>query len=237
MKNPPRYLRLFDVQKYREIQPVIEGIVRRDANAKDVISLLKAAKEVAETDEYKKYNGSDPDQSYAEEMQESVDIIQKSGIKAWFDELNQDQGILSGCDIVYQLYSYICCPKYQWSVYLDLAISDMTVEYETLYYGCMFFDLRLPHMLSYEYLPVEELPQERKGEGTRVSTINRDQFAELAEAADTDFFNLLQLDCKSYTDTVKTREECLEIYKRFDYLFGVANSNTNYTFFMEEHLW
>jgi stress response protein SCP2 len=77
MSPPPRYLRLFDVQKYREIQPVIEGIDRRNADAEDVIFLLKAAKEVAETNDFIIYNDPDQDEGCPEEMQMSEDLLQR----------------------------------------------------------------------------------------------------------------------------------------------------------------
>jgi hypothetical protein len=46
MDNPSRYIRLFDVEKYREIQPVIEGIKNRCAKAEDVIPVLEAARKI-----------------------------------------------------------------------------------------------------------------------------------------------------------------------------------------------
>jgi hypothetical protein len=232
MKNPPRCLRLFDVQKYREIQHVIEGIDRRDAGAEDVISLLKAAKEVAETNDFIIYNDPDQDDSYPEEMQKRIDLIQKLGITAWFDSL--DRGEHFGTDVIVQIYSYICCPKYQGLAHGDLAISDMTVEYEMLRYGLGICDLYLPGLLSSKSLPVEILPNDIKDEGDVFSIISREQFSEITEAAKTDVFNLLQLDCEFNSYIIETRDECLEIYKRFNYLLNAANSHANYMLFMEE---
>jgi hypothetical protein len=232
MKNPPRYLRLFDVQKYREIQPIIEGIDRRDAGTEDVISLLKAAKEVAETNDFIIYNDPDQDDSYSEEMQKRINLIQKSGIAAWFDSL--DRGEHLGSDVVVQIYSYICCPKYQDLAHGDLAISDMTVEYQMLRYGLGICDLYLPGLLSSKSLPVEILPNDIKDEGNVFSIISREQFPEITEAAKTDVFNLLQLDCEDNSYIIETRDECLEIYKRFNHLLNAANSHANYTLFMEE---
>ena len=232
MSPPPRYLRLFDVQKYREIQPVIEGIDRRDADTEDVISLLKAAKEVTETNDFIIYNDPDKDEGYSEEMQKRIDLIQEFGIAAWFDSL--DRGEHFGCDVIFQLYSYLCCPKYQGSAYGELAISDMTVEYEMICYGLGICNLYLPGLLSSESLPVEILPKEMKDDGIIFSIISRDQFPELTEAAETDIFNLRQLDCESNSYTTETRDECLEIYKRFNCLLNAANSQANYMLFMEE---
>jgi hypothetical protein len=232
MKNPPRYLRLFDVQKYREIQFVIEGIDRRDAATEDVIYLLKAAKEVAETNDFIVYNDPDQDEGCPEEMQKRIDLIRKFGIAAWFDSLDRREYF--GSDAIVQIYSYLCCPKYQGLAYGDIAISDTTVEYEMTYYGLGICDLYLPGLLSSESLPVEILPREMKDEGIILSIISRDQFPELTEAAKIDVFNLLQLDCKSNSYIIETRGECLEIYKRFNYLLKAANSHANYVLFMEE---
>jgi hypothetical protein len=232
MKNPPRCLRLFDVQKYREIQPVIEGIDRRDAGAEDVISLLKAAKEITESNDFIIYNDPDQEDGYPEEMQKRIDLIQNFGITAWFDSL--DRGEHFGTDVTVQIYSYICCPKYQGSAYGDLAISDMIVEYEMLRYGLGICDLYLPGLLSSKSLPVEILPNDIKDEGDVFSIISREQFPEITEAAKTDVFNLLQLDCESNDYIIRNKNRCLEIYKRLNCLLSAANSHANYTLFMEE---
>jgi hypothetical protein len=234
MSPPPRYLRLFDVQKYREIQPVIEGIDRRNADAEDVISLLQAAKEVTETNDFIIHTDPDQDEGYPEEMQKRIDLIQEFGVVAWFASL--DRGEHFGSDVIFQLYSYLCCPKYQRLAYGNLAISDMTVEYEMIYYGLEICDLYLPGLLSSKSLPVEILPKDMKDEGVTFSIISRDQFPELTKVAETDVFNLLQLDCNSNNDIIRIRGICLEIYKRFNHLLNAASLNTNYTLLMEEQI-
>jgi hypothetical protein len=231
MKILPRCIRLFDVQKYREIQPIIEGIANRDASEKDVIYLLKAAKEVAESNDFMMYN--DPEEGYPEEMQERIDLIQDFGIMTWYNAL--DRGNLGGYDAVCQLYSYLCCPKYQRSAYLDLAISDMTVEYEMICYGYYICDLYLPNLLSSDFSIVERLPRDPKSDDI-LSIFSREQFPELTRAAEIDILNLSQSDCDSKDHMIETRDECLTIYKRLNYLLDVVNSNPNYTFFMEESM-
>jgi hypothetical protein len=234
MSPPPRYLRLFDVQKYREIQPIIEGIDRRDADAEDVIALLRAAKKVTETNDFIIHTDPDHEEGYPEEMQKRIDLIQESGLAKWYNSL--DRGEYFGSDVIFQLYSYLCCPKYQRLAYGNLAISDMTVEYEMIYYGLGICNLYLPGLLSSKSLPVEILPKEIKDEGVTFSIISRDQFPELTEAAKTDIFNLLQLDCESNDYIIRNKDRCLEIYKRFNYLLNIASSHINYTLLMEEQI-
>jgi hypothetical protein len=231
MKILPRCIRLFDVQKYREIQPIVEGIVRRDARAKDVIYLLKAAKEVTESNDFIMYN--DQDEGYSEEMQERIDLIQDFGITTWYNDL--DRGDSGGYDVVCQLYSYLCCPKYQESAYLDLAISDMTVEYEMICHGYDICDLYLPRLLSSDFSIVERLPKGPESD-YRLSLFSREQFPELIRAAEIDVLNLSQSDCNFKDHMIETRDECLTIYKRLNYLFDVVNSNPNHTFFMQESM-
>lgn len=96
------YLRLFDVEKYREIQPITDGIISRTAKADDVISLLKAAKEVTESEDFIMYNDPDQDDGCSEEMQGRIDLIKKSGIKAWFDGLDREE--YGGYDVVVEPY-------------------------------------------------------------------------------------------------------------------------------------
>jgi hypothetical protein len=110
----------------------------------------------------------------------------------------------------------------------------MTVEYEMICYGLEICDLYLPERLSSKSLPVEILPKDMKDEGIIFSIISRNQFPELTELGEIDIFNLLQLDCKSNSYMIETRDECLGIYKRLNHLLNEANSQANYTLFMEE---
>jgi hypothetical protein len=229
----PRCIRLFDIRKYREIQHIVEGIARRDASAKDVIYLLKAAKEVTESSDFIMYNDPDQDEGYSEEMQERIDLIQDFGIITWYNAL--DRRDYGGYDAVCQIYSYLCCPKYQMSAYLDLAISDMTVEYEMIYRGYYICDLYLPNLLSSDFSTVEKLPRGPHSDYI-LSIFSREQFPEIIRAAEIDILNLSQSDCNSNDHMIETRDECLNIYKRFNYLLDVVNSNPNYTFFMEESM-
>lgn len=78
------------------------------------------------------------------------------------------------------------------------------------------------------------MPKEIKGNIDVLSIINRDQLPELAEIAEADVFDILHSNNNFTEDLVKDRNECLEIYRRINYLLSVAESQAKYTLFMDE---
>jgi hypothetical protein len=225
MDMPARQVRLFDIQKYREIQSTIEGIAKRSANAEQVISLLKAALDVAKSEDFRKHNGPYDPKGHIEFFQGRLDEIQTLGISKWFDML--DQRIYYGQDILQELFFFICCPKFQRSRYEASVISGTTIEYEDFYYDFKMRALNLPKMLSFSY-PSEKLPVEMKGEGIASSIFSQQQLEVLIEVAAEDTIILPELECSSKEDQER-RIEYLEIYKSFNHLLKLATSRPAYT--------
>jgi hypothetical protein len=238
MQKYPRYLRVFDVEKYREIQPTIVGIVNRSADAEQVISLLKAAKNVTKTDDFRKYNGSNNADSDAQNIQKILDVIQISGISTWFDMLDRRE--YSGIEILISLYSFICCPKYQSETDEEPFLSGMTIEYIDISFGKKICDLNLFNLIDCSYLPdsshIERLPTEMKGEGVTCAIFNRQQLALITETTKGDILTLSQLDCGSDKEKIKLKNQYLEFYNCFKSLLSLVNSHPEYTFLNEEHI-
>jgi hypothetical protein len=141
MSLPEYYLRLFDVKKYREIQPIIENIVRRDAKADRVISLIKAAQQVVQTDDFKKYNSESLINSRNSNFREYLEMLKHSDISVWFKELDLRNYINTLEPIVLS----ICCPKYQFSTE-DLRceeLSGTSINYYYLIGQSDIYDLEL----------------------------------------------------------------------------------------------
>jgi hypothetical protein len=230
MDNPSRYIRLFDVEKYREIQPVIEGIKNRCAKAEDVIPVLEAARKIAETDDFIKYN-DDETQIEAEYLQLIIDKIQVSGVSKWFDML--DKGETPGRDILHQAYSFICCPKYQRTTLMMPFITGTTIEYGDVYHSYDVCDLGLFDLLdSSDY--AERLPMDIEKFGIITTIFNRNELEEIDEVMEEDNFNLSKLELSSDRDEYRWQKEYLEFYDNFNRLLEIVNSHPRYTLLNED---
>ncbi len=237
MQLPEKVLKLFDVRKYREIQPIIEGIAQRSASAEQVIYLLKAAISVTETDDFKKYNDFDDVESYAEQLQEIVEIIQTSNISTWFEMLNQKK--YYGIDILYTLFSFICCPRYQETAFGTTDVSDTMIKYGSVYFYYSKWDLKLFKMLDPSSLvgnlPVENLPVEMKDEGFIFNIFSQQQLALITEAAEKDTLILSQIDHELDENDMQSKQKFLDFYNCFNHLLSLANSRPEYTLFNEQY--
>ena len=237
MQLPEKILKLFDVRKYREIQPIIEGIAQRSASAEQVICLLEAAISATETDDFKKYNDFDDVEGYAEKLQKIVEIIQKSNISTWFEMLNQKK--YYGIDILYTLFSFICCPRYQETAFDITDVSDTMIKYGSVYFCYSKRDLNLFRLLDPSSLvgraSVESLPVEMKDEGFIFNIFSQQQLALITEAAKEDILILSQKDHDLDENDMQSRQKFLEFYNCFNHLLSLANSRPEYTLFNEQH--
>jgi hypothetical protein len=225
MDMPARQLRLFDIKRYREIQPTIEGIAKRSASAEQVISSLEAALDVAKSEDFSQHNSPNDPKICTATFQDILDIVQISGVSKWFAML--DQKIYGGVDILQELFLFICCPKFQRSRYEAPVISGTTVEYEDFYYGFELCDLYLLEMLSFSY-PSEKLPVEMKGEGIASGIFSQQQLELITEITTEDTIILSEVECSS-KDNQERKLNYLEFYKNFNHLLKLANSHSEYT--------
>jgi hypothetical protein len=232
MDNPSRHIRLFDVQKYREIQPVIEGIKNRDAKVEEVVPLLEAAKNIAETEDFIKYNGDEimAESSY---LQNTILKIQTSGISSWFNAL--DKGQNRGYDITEIIFSFICCPDYQYSTNRSTYTSGTTINYEDVYFSSNVCDLGLFDLLnSSDY--AERLPTDLE-EFWVISTIfSPAQLKEINRVVKQDNLNLSKLKLSSDKSEYTWQKKYLEFYTNFNFLLKRVNSHPKYTLLNEDHL-
>jgi hypothetical protein len=230
MDNPSRYIRLFDVEKYREIQPVIEGIKNRDAKAEDVIPVLEAARKIAETDDFIKYN-DDETHIEAKYLRLTIATIEVSGISEWFDML--DKGENFGWDILHTVYRFICCPEFQWTTLMMSFITGTTIEYGDVYHSYNVCDLGLFDLLdSSDY--AERLPMDIEKFGIITTIFNRDELEEINEVMEEDNFNLSKLELSSDREGCRWQKEYLEFYDDFNRLLKIVNLHPRYTLLNED---
>lgn len=229
MSRPYRYLRLFDLDKYREIEPIIKGIANRNIEAESVISLVKTAQDIIQTDDLKKYNEDDISHWDAE-LRKILDILEDNDITTWLEKLDRTKNI--GIDITWLIISLICCPKFQFSP-MNLEqeqLSGTTVDGTDFFGGMLVSNLELPELLE---TPIESLPIEFDEGGTSLSIFNQQQLVELGQAVNEDIYMLSQLDPELDTNFNEThsmtREECTEFYNHFNFLLSLTNVESSYT--------
>jgi hypothetical protein len=102
MSVPDRYIRLFDLAKYREIQPITDGIKEKNADLKEVIGLLERATNIVQGSEFKKYNGCD---IFITGLEDGLEMMQEGGLLNWLPP--------RGSDKLNIIILSICCPRYQ----------------------------------------------------------------------------------------------------------------------------
>jgi hypothetical protein len=237
MSSPEYYLRLFDLKKYREIQPIIEDIVRRDVTADRVISLIKAAQQVVQTDDFKKYNSESVVDSDNSLFCEYLKMIERDGILAWFEELDLRNYINTLEPIVLS----ICCPKYQFSTE-DLQgeeLSGTSINYYYLIGQSDIYDLELRELLEFNNSIIERFPYDSYDCSEMGVFYNRQYLEELNRAVSEDIDLLsrsdVNLDRYSPQYHASVIADHLKIYDDFNFLLKLANLSEDYTLLRQSY--
>jgi hypothetical protein len=237
MSSPEYYLRLFDVKKYREIQPIIENIVRRDVKAEQVISLIKAAQQVVQTDDFKKYNSESLVDSDNSSFSEYLKMLDNNDISVWFEELDRGNYINTLEPIVLS----ICCPKYQFSTE-DLRcekLSGTSINYYYLIGQSYIYDLELRELLNFNNSIIERFPYDSYDCSEIGMFYNRQYLEELNRAVSEDIDALsrsdVNLDRYSPQYHASVIADHLKIYDDFNFLLKLANLSEDYTLLRQSY--
>jgi hypothetical protein len=224
------YLRLFDLEKYREIQPTIEGIAKRDIKleVEQVISLVKAAASVLQTEDFKEYNDEECLEDNILEMDEILGSIEEGDISKMFAFLDKRK---NPCvyDALRIMVFLICCPKYQEEVagHEPKQNSGTTIEYSDIFWWRNHSsNLNIFRMLEYPGVDSrnEEIPIESNETGNFVSILSQPQIEELQQTLVPDILMLLKFDISP-----DMQEEYLKFYDDFNFLLRLANARDEYT--------
>jgi hypothetical protein len=232
MSAPERYLRLFDVKKYREIQPVIEGIVRHDVEAEQVISLIKTAQQVVQTDDFKKYNSDSFVDSGNSRLCSELEMIESNGILAWFEEIKRGNYI----NALYPIVHYICCPKYQFRTE-DLPeeeISGTTIDCSYITWRSPIDNLELIKLINPRNHVVEKFTFDSYDD---TLLYDRQCLAKFAQAVikDVDTLSRSDVNLDKYHPEQRriTIAYHLKFYDDFNLLLELANLSEDYTLLCE----
>jgi hypothetical protein len=94
------YIRVFDLDKYREIQPIVQSINNRSADPELVTSLIREAIDKTETDDFKKYNVDWIQEIYSDSLQSALKLVQSGRLSEWWiyyiitEELRRSRNLL-----------------------------------------------------------------------------------------------------------------------------------------------
>jgi hypothetical protein len=221
------YLRLFDLEKYREIQPIIEGIAKRDIKleVEQVISLVKAAASVLQTKDFKEYNDEECLEDNILEMDEILSSIEEGDISKMFTFLDKRK---DPCvyDALRLMVFLICCPKYQEEVAgrEPEQNSGTTIEYSDIYWWRNHSEnLNVFRLLDYtgKESHYENILIESEG---YVSIFNQQQIEELYQASIPDIPMISEFDISP-----DMREEYLKFYDDLNFLLKLVNIQDEYT--------
>jgi hypothetical protein len=227
--NPcKRYLRLFDLKKYREIQPVIDSIANRNVDCQQVIPLVEAAIDLVNVGDFEKYNDLDMKEIYTEDLQDVLTILREGKLLSWIDTKEYSK------EKIYRLILLICCPKYQIMEYFDIDSSGTTIEYEDVCYGPKICSLKFFDMLdSSDSNKIFEVVSIESAE-IRLSIFSRNQLTEIDKMISQDIATLSQLDNNlSESHSIK-RLSYLEFFNDFKELIGFTNLSSDYTIIDEK---
>ena len=224
MSAPECYLRLFDIKKYREIQPIIEGIINRDIAVKQVISLFEAAREVVYTDDFKKYN---PDWIYEDDYKslgDELEILKNNDISIWYAELDR----YNYFDTLESITEYICCPKYQFDLEdrQPEEISGTTVDCSHFLWNYQIYYSELEHSLRSSSDRIEGFSFD---DGDRPFFYDQKCLTEFTQAAIEDVDTISRLDTNTNEYDPEIIEKHLKFYDELNFLLELANFSENYT--------
>ncbi len=236
MSRPERYIRLFDLSKYREIQPVVEQINGKNIYSGNIdfektIDLVKTAIDIAESDEFSRYNKRyNNANAFDSELQSALSILQERRLADWY--------LYGGEDKLNVIISLICCPGYQSCTFNRETDSDTTVSYAECYPDLYQLSIKLYEMLDYG--GSETLPSDIADAGA-VWILTRQELAELAPMVEQNLavlsHSLPQIknsrERRNFVASPEVQARLMNFYSKFNRILESAISNPNYTIVKE----
>ncbi len=90
------YVRVFDLDKYRQIQPIVESIYSNSADPDMITALIRESIDKIETDDFKKYHDEWTQETYSDNLQSALKLVQLGRLSEWYiydgstEELDDD---------------------------------------------------------------------------------------------------------------------------------------------------
>jgi hypothetical protein len=256
MLSDRHHFRLFDVKKYKQLEPVLAKLLNKTIASNDLAILLKEGVSVAESDDFKKYNDISDTRYFVEAFSEILELIDANDFLKWvntesYELTDQEPKSLFGYLVV-----LLCCPKFQWFSSDKLPITETTIKYSEClghFYSCgqnmysMLNEIGTENLLGDTELMMFNLQQLK-----RLNTVIAEDYNELCDPNRTLYMILNQED-GSFIEVImleqppapeqlrgcyaeaspKYHRELLDFYTRMTKLLSLANANPNYTILNE----
>jgi hypothetical protein len=182
MSPLPYFFRVFDLKKYREIEPVINGMLDSSVDATQLKVLLKEANSIIEGDDFKKYNDEFTRCEY-DIFQLMINLIDENKFEEWkstkYDSLDEYYPER----VAAHLLEVLCCPRFQSFCSKDVPQSETTFEY--ISFTDSFYSPYSPGTDIYDILEqtgTESLPFKRG-----LYVFNRSQLAKFVKIISDDY--------------------------------------------------
>jgi hypothetical protein len=223
MSPSERYFRVFDLHKYREIQPILDSIAYRKVDCKQVIPLADEALKILELNDPEKYNDPESRETFIEDLQELLIVLRKGELLSWIYEKSYSYSEL------HRLTFILCCPKYQEIEYFDKK-SETLIGYVELYQSKGLCQLEFLNFLD-KSDSFEDILVGREDRDLRI--LSRQQLPILNKAVDNDINALSELKHPLDEKLSNKRKDFLEFYHDFKKMIYLTSENHNYTLLIE----
>jgi hypothetical protein len=236
------YFRLFDIEKYRSIQSIVEKINDRKASVSEATFLVGKALSIAETDEFNKYNDEGEYGNLTHRILLRIqDLIQEGRLEELPD--------IESDDMLRTIILVICCPRFQLMTSIHVKeISDTCADYT--YVGYMdSLNEELVDILDiheYDIYPLETIPSSNG----RMGVFDREQLIKIQSMV---VENIMTLSDKKYDYLKKASKDLernlsdnilhmadviaytnlVEFHKQLEIILKLANSQSYYTIISE----
>jgi hypothetical protein len=165
------YFRLFNIDKYRKIQPIVEKINEHKATVAEVTPLVDEALSIAGTDEFEKYNNEGEYGIYPYRVLERIQDLIQEGRLSELPDIESD-------DMLRTIILVICCPRYQEPSIHVKEISDTYADYTDISHYMYPFNEDLGYILDVNepsIYPLERIPSNNG----KMGLFNKDQLAKI----------------------------------------------------------
>jgi hypothetical protein len=224
MRVPDYQIMLFDLKKYREIQPIVENAANQSGDYQPMIPLVRTAIKNVEHDDFEKYNDPDEREHFLEDFQKMLGVLQKKEFVPWIHDIRNR-------DIFQEVIFLICCPDFQeLSTYNKK--SGTRIDYGDILYGTKICDLDLIEVL-------ENIESEGEisclSSDTNLYVLSQEQITAIDKSVPQDILTLTQLENSLDYRQPIIKESYLEFYFNLKNLIDRVKSNNNYTLLSERY--
>lgn len=223
------HLRLFDLKKYRKMQPILKSIYEGIEDCQQLIPFIMEAKKNVEHDDFEKYNDPDERECYFDDFEEILGILQEGNLITWLytgQDSDLHRYVLAN---VFKLY---CFPNFQVLVYQNKKLGT-GISYGEIWLDSEICQLDLIEVLdnlsSGEFVPLSSYD-------TKYHILTPQQLAELEKKASHDILTLSALESFQEERHVFLKETYLTFCFDLQNLINLAKGNDDYTLISESFI-